>query len=266
MCGIFGYFCRSYVNMQKVLKLLRILETHQYKSEKHPVGGHGAGVCFLNDSGELTVYKIGKEGKISPVIALSKIEEVATAKSTIVLGHVRRASKNFMDTIKYAQAAQPYKVKCLGISEIVSVHNGYVRNYMDIRRKLPKEHSFQSEAIKLIDSEVIPHLFEEKLRKYHDEIEARKKTLENIEGNNAIAILSATRNDRVFLHILHKGQSRGMHIWKNDHGEVIFCSRPKPLQQVFETFLKENNFEKILSIGHQEPKEMQQTHEMVFTF
>jgi len=264
MCGIFGYFCRSYVNMQKVLKLLRILETHQYKSERHPVGGHGAGVCFLNDSGELTVYKIGKEGKISPVIALSKIEEVATAKSTIVLGHVRRASKNFMDTIKYAQAAQPYKVKCLGISEIVSVHNGYVRNYMDIRRKLPKEHSFQSEAIKLIDSEVIPHLFEEKLRKYHDEIEARKKTLENIEGNNAIAILSATRNDRVFLHILHKGQSRGMHIWKNDHGEVIFCSRPKPLQQIFRTFLKKNNFKKILSISYQEPKETQQTYRIVF--
>ena len=177
MCGIFGYFCRSYVNMQKVLKLLRILETHQYKSEKHPVGGHGAGVCFLNDSGELTVYKIGKEGKISPVI---------------------------------------------------------------------------------------PHLFEEKLRKYHDEIEARKKTLENIEGNNAIAILSATKNDRVFLHILHKGQSRGMHIWKNDHGEIIFCSRPKPLQQIFRTFLKKNNFKKILSISYQEPKETQQTYRIVF--
>lgn len=261
MCGIFGYFCNSEVNMQSVLELLKILEKDQLKGEKTPVGGHGAGVCFLDDFGKFVVYKIGKTNS-SPAEDLSSIRDVVQVKSRIILAHVRHASPEFMDTIKYAEATQPYNVNCLGLSEVVSAHNGKVRNYEEIRKNLSPHHSFESEVVKLVDSEVIPHLFEENLKMCCDEFEARERTLEFLKGNNAVVLLSSIGENR-FLHILHKGHSRGMHLWKNGKGEVILCSRSEPLQQVFGGFLQEGNFKKTLSIRWQVDEEVQQTHEIV---
>ena len=139
MCGIFGYFCRSKISVQKALELLEVLEKHQHKNlkETKPVGEHGAGICFVGNPDNLVIYKVGKTNT-SPVKVLSKVREVAKAESATVLGHVRRASKDFMDTIGYAEAAQPYKVNCLGFSEVVSAHNGKVENYMNIRKTFPK--------------------------------------------------------------------------------------------------------------------------------
>jgi len=65
------------------------------------------------------------------------------------------------------------------------------------------------------------------------------------------------------LHILHKGKTRGMHVWKNGKGEMILCSRGEPLQQVFGNFLKEGNFEKVLSINWNVSGEFQQTYAIV---
>ena len=261
MCGIFGYFCRSQVSMQKVLELLQHLETHQYKDETNPVGSHGAGVCFANDSGDMIVHKVGKK-KSSPVKDLSLVKEVSKTSSRIVLGHVRYASPYLMDAITHDEEAQPYKVECLGLSEIISAHNGKVENYEQIRKHLSKEHFFQSESVKLNDSEVIPHLFEENLMMCFDEVTARKRTFETIEGNNT-AVLITQLEGKSLLHILHKGKTRGMHVWKNAQGEMILCSREEPLQQVFGNFLTEGNFKRVLSINWNVPKEFQQTYELV---
>ena len=164
MCGIFGYFCRNPVNMQKVLKLLQNLEKDQCKEqgEKTPVGGHGAGVSFFDESDKITVRKVGKKNA-SPASDLSAITEVAQAQSRIILAHVRRASNKFMRTVKYSQATQPYEVNCLGLSEIISAHNGYVKNYMSIKNGFKENHQFESKKVGFVDSEVIPHLFEESL-------------------------------------------------------------------------------------------------------
>jgi len=269
MCGIFGYFCKNQVSTKKVLKLLRILEEDRQSGETSPVGGHGAGVCFINDFGKFVVYKVGKTNS-SPAEDLSLIRDVVQAKSRIILAHVRHASSEFMKTIKYAKATQPYKVNCLGRSEVVSAHNGKVRNSEEIKKHLSKRHYYQSEetlvefvdSATIIDSEVIPHLFEENLIMYSDEVKAGKKTWQTLEGNNATVLLSLTGDTR-YLHLLHKGHSRGMHVWKNNKGEIILCSREKPLQQVFGNLLKEGNFEKILSIEREEGKEVCQTHKIV---
>jgi len=264
MCGIFGYFCKSQVDIQKVLKLLEILEVHQYEDEKKPVGGHGVGVCFVNDSGVAMLYKVGKTNS-SPVKDLSLVKGLSEASSRIVLGHVRYASPYLIDTIEYSVAAQPYKAECIGFSEIISVHNGKVKNYKHIRKDLSREHSFQSESVKLNDSEVVPHLFEENLMIGFDEVTARERTFETIQGNNT-AVLITQLEGKSLLHILHKGKTRGMHVWKNEKGEIILCSREKPLLQVFGEFLGENDFEKVLSIEWKEDKEIQQTYDLVHTY
>lgn len=261
MCGIFGYFCKSQVGIQKVLKLLEILEVHQYEDEKRPVGGHGAGVCFVNDSGDMIVRKVGKTNS-SPVKDFSLVKEVSEASSRIVLGHVRYASPHLIDTIEYSTAAQPYKAECLGFPEIISAHNGKVENYKQIRKDLSKEHSFESESVKLNDSEVIPHLFEENLMIGFDDATARERTFETIQGNNT-AVLITQLEGKSQLHILHKGKTRGMHVWKNGKSEIILCSREEPLLQVFGDFLREDDFEKVLSIGWQVNNEVQQTYELI---
>jgi len=234
--------------MQKVLKLLQILERHQYKDqgEKRPVGGHGAGVCFRDDSGNMVMHKVGKTNS-SPAKDLSLLRDFAQQKSRIILGHVRHASSNLMNTVEYAEATQPYKVNCLDIAEVVSVHNGKVQNYEEIRKDLSKEHCFQSEIVKLVDSEVIPHLFEENLVICNDEDGARKRTFEMIKGSNTVVVLTRSEG-RSQLHVLHKGFTRGMHLWKNNKDEIIFCSREEPLQQVFGDLLEAGDFEKEFSI------------------
>ena len=261
MCGIFGYFCKSHVSMQKVLKLLKILEAHQYDDEKRPVGGHGAGVCLANGSEGMVVYKGGKKNS-SPVKDLSLIRSMPDVRSRIVLGHVRYASPFLMDTIEYDEETQPYKAECLGFSEVISAHNGKVENYEHIRRNLSKEHSFESEAVKLNDSEVIPHLFEENLMMGFDEVEARKKTFETIQGDNTVVLMTHLERRRL-LHILHKGKTRGMHVWKDGKGEIILCSREGPLLQVFGNLLSEKGFEKVLAIGWQVDSEAQRTYAVI---
>lgn len=261
MCGIFGYFCKSQVSMQKVLKLLEILEAHQYKDEKRPVGGHGAGVCFANGSEGMIVYKVGKKNS-SPVEGLSLIRSMQGIRSRIVLGHVRYASPYLMDTIEYDEETQPYKADCSGISEIISAHNGKVENYEHIRKNLSKEHFFESEAVKLNDSEVIPHLFEESLMMGFDEIEARKKAFQTIRGDNTVVLITQLERRRL-LHILHRGKTRGMHVWKNGKGEIILCSREEPLLQMFGDFLREKGFEKVLAIGWQVDNKAQRTYDVI---
>jgi len=261
MCGIFGYFCRSLVSMQKIVDLLQILERHQFSGEKNPVGGHGAGICFLDETGRMIVHKVGKTNS-SPAEDPLFIKKISNVNSRIILGHVRYASNEFMHTVKHPEATQPYMVNCLGLSEIISAHNGKVRNYEEIRKGLSKEHYFQSETMTLVDSEVIPHLLEENLFMCSDESTAVRRTFNALEGNNTVVLLTELEGT-YRLHVLHKGHTRGMHIWRNNIGEIVLCSRMEPVQQIFGKLLKENDFGKILTIEWKEDREEHLTHEIV---
>lgn len=247
MCGIFGYFSNRPVSTERCIQLLRILELSQYEGEVNPIGGHGAGICFLDDSGNTVMQKAACSARDLLVT------EGANARA--ILGHVRRASKDFFYTIGHPEATQPYNINCSRHFEVVSAHNGMVRNYKEIRRNLSKYHSFQSECVVgLVDSEVIPHLFEEKLNGCSDEIEAAKYLLETLEGDNALALLSK-RNGKRTLHILHRGRTRGMHIWKNKEGNILLCSRKEPVLRVFKQTLENENYKKALSIEWKEKGE-----------
>jgi len=186
MCGIFGLALKEPMQTAIVFKLLEKLEVHQYPQEQKPVGGYGAGIAIMQDDKTIFSKKIGKING-SPAKQLAKI--VDFPKASVLIAHVRMPSEKFMKTASLMEAAQPYVVKCFPKSTVVSVHNGYVANYMAIRERLHAEHVFESEKVELIDSEVIPHYFEHLLKEKGEASKALDILLSNLEGSNTIGLL-----------------------------------------------------------------------------
>ena len=247
MCGIFGFLLKEPVEMAEVFKVLQKLERHQYQGERTPVGGFGAGVAVLSCSGEVLLDKVGKVYG-SPVDHLSKVCEVRRA--CVLIGHVRMPSPKpeFMETAHFRENAQPYVARCFSGCCVVSAHNGYMANYELVRRRLGGRHVFESERKGvLIDSEVIPHFFEELLVEEEDYNRALERLFLKMEGSNTVSLLQ-TGDGCLFLHIVHKGRTRGLHVWKNWDGEVVFCSRKEPLNECFSHVLSRRGFKEYVSI------------------
>jgi glucosamine 6-phosphate synthetase-like amidotransferase/phosphosugar isomerase protein len=163
--------------------------------------------------------KVGKvEG--SPIGYLSKTIDVSEA--SVLIGHVRMPSPQFMRTTRFKETAQPYLARCYPNLKVVSAHNGNFLNYKKIREKLSDVHTFESEEIELIDSEVIPHFFEELLKEKKEADEALAAVFSALEGPNAVSLLQIGQ-ECVFLHFIHKGKTRGLTIWTNKQNEVIFA-------------------------------------------
>jgi hypothetical protein len=56
------------------------------------------------------------------------------------------------------------------------------------------------------------------------------------------------------LHFLHKGQTRGLHVWTNNDGEIIFISRKETLTPYFEALLSEGRFNQTVAVAWREEK------------
>ena len=248
MCGIFGFCLKKPLRMASVFRVLEKLEVHEYPQEPLPLGGYGAGVALLLEDGNVLVEKIGKfEG--SPARKLA--EMVKVDKASVLISHVRMPSPEFMKTAKHKETAQPYVVEREPNLTVVSVHNGKVENYKEIRKALGSMHVFESEKFELIDSEVIPHFFEETLSEKEEVTEALYSFFCALKGSGAIALLQLGEEDS-FLHLLHKGKTRGLTVWTNDTNEVIFCTRKEVLKEELGSLLSKNKFKKKASIAYRE--------------
>jgi glucosamine 6-phosphate synthetase-like amidotransferase/phosphosugar isomerase protein len=256
MCGIFGFVLLKPVKVTLALRMLTILETHQYANEKNPVGGHGAGVYFLDTHGRENFVKVGKTDG-SPAKLLSEKFLETNLQTRLLMGHVRFASINFLDTISFRECTQPYVASCTKQWKVVSVHNGFVRDYGEMRKNLSSKHHFESEERgELIDSEVLPHLLEELLLSKADAMKAMSRLsalLEN-QGGNTLSMLLLGKRLGNFLVFVHHGRTRGLTVWSNPEGEILFSSRKMPVKQVLGEFLKDNDFEEKLSIAWKEPR------------
>lgn len=244
MCGIFGFVLRKPVSMDVVFEVLRKLEVHQYPGESKPVGGYGAGVAVVEDDGKIIWEKVGFAGD-SPAKRLSGVVKVSGA--SVLLGHVRMPSPEFMATARFRETAQPYVVERDGFA-LASVHNGKIENYGELRVGVRGEHVFESEKIGLIDSEVVPHVFSDFLAESQNADAALYRLFGVLEGSAAIALLQVSREGR-FLHFIHKGKTRGLTIWVNSSGETVFCSRKEPLLGVFGDLLTRGEFREKVSIA-----------------
>lgn len=248
MCGLFGFTLRTSIPFGKAVETLRRLETHQYPNELRPVGGYGAGIAVVLEDGSVLIEKVGKIGN-SPVQELA--ETVDVKKASILLGHVRMPSPEFMDSAIYRETAQPYVVQQDPGLTVVSVHNGMMENYKEVRERFGTSRVFESEKHQLIDSEVVPRYFEEILSEKLDVPEALFTFFCSMRGPNTVGMLQLSEENS-YLHLVHKGRTRGLIVWTNERGEVIFCSRRTPLVEGFGSFLSRGGFKEKASILHTE--------------
>jgi glucosamine 6-phosphate synthetase-like amidotransferase/phosphosugar isomerase protein len=249
MCGIFGFALRKPVDMPKVFEVLRKLEVNQYPKELRPVGGYGAGVAVLLDDGSVLSEKIGKTVG-SPAGQLAEMMKAKLTEASVLIGHVRFPSSEFLSTVKFKEAAQPFVEHFEPELTIVSAHNGRVENYMELRKKL-SAHVFESEKVGLVDSEVIPHYFGRILAEAEDVDKAVYELLCTLKGSNSVGMLHVD-SENAFLHLVHKGKTRGLTVWANEKNEVMFCSRPEPVIEELKELLARTRFKEKASIKWRE--------------
>jgi len=257
MCGIFGFALSKPLKVSLALRVLALLERHKYSNEKHSVGGHGAGTYFTDTKGKGIFLKVGKtDGSPAKLLARKILETKPKAK--LLISHVRWASPDFMDTISFKECTQPYVAACGKGLKVVTVHNGFVENYKELRARLQLRHGFESEkAGGLIDSEVIPHFLEEKLCSGVDVAKALgmlSVELTNQRGNTVGVLLLGKEKRGNHLAFVHHGKTRGLTVWSNPNEEVVFASRKAPVNQIIGEFLKKHGFKEKISIAWKEQK------------
>ncbi|MEM2081840.1 MAG: hypothetical protein QXP44_00950 [Candidatus Bathyarchaeia archaeon] len=249
MCGIFGLALKKSIHPAIIFRILQKLEVSRYPEEERPVGGYGAGVAILIDNGSIILEKVGKTDG-SPATQLAEIMAPQLSDVSIMIGHVRYPSPEFMGTAHLKETTQPYVVQSTQAGTLVSAHNGKVDNYKELQAKL-KGHVFESEKAGLIDSEVIPHYFSKLLNEVGNADEALYRLLCTLQGSNTVSLLHIDKG-HMFLHLIHKGKTRGLTVWTNNKGEVVFCSRPEPVIEEFGRFLARDGFKEKVSIKWRE--------------
>jgi len=163
MCGIIGII--STVDSKKLSEItasaLKRLEYRGYDS---------VGVASLGRKG-LEVRKA--KGTVEEVISKKKITEMS---GYIFLGHTRWATHGSPTDYN----AHPH-TDCSG--KIAVIHNGTIKNFKELREELQSlGHVFKSET----DTEVIPHLIEEFMKRGMDAYTAFKNAVKAIDGSYAI--------------------------------------------------------------------------------
>jgi len=264
MCGIFGFILKKPLPMGKIFEVMKKLEKSQYPNEDQPVGGYGAGVAVMLPDGNIISEKVGKTGD-SPVSQLSDVMKAGfkdLKAAQVVVAHVRFPSSQLMGTVKFKEAAQPYVEHFEQQLTVVSAHNGNVENYKELKSLL-KTHVFESEKVGFVDSEVIPHYFGKILNEMDDANAAAYQLLSTLKGSSAIALLQVEEED-AFLHLIHKGSARGLVVWANDKGEVIFCSRPEPVEEPLKELLAIGRFKQKVAINWKEEAGLKLSFPVVF--
>jgi len=172
MCGIFGCVSRDSKVAPMIHAALKRLEYRGYDS---------VGVATLYE-GKIYIKK--DEGKIDDVHRIHNLDDLP---GNIGVGHTRWATHG----APYQSNAHPH-TDCSG--EIAVVHNGIIENFSELKDELELSgHKFRSKT----DTEVIPHLIEENMRRGLGLIEATREALKRLKGSYAIAIVSSHEPDKI---------------------------------------------------------------------
>lgn len=172
MCGIFGCALRNGKAAPLIHAALRRLEYRGYDS---------VGEATIHD-GVLCVKK--DQGKIDDVHRAVDLDEM---EGSVGIGHTRWATHG----APYQVNAHPH-TDCEG--KIAVVHNGIIENYTEIKKELEGlGHLFKSKT----DTEVIPHLVEENMKKGTSLVEAVREALRRLNGSYAIAVISSLEPEKI---------------------------------------------------------------------
>ena len=167
MCGIIGILGKATV-ASDIVDALRRLEYRGYDS---------AGIATLQD-GRLDRRRA--EGKLGSLVDLLHTEPLSGATG---IGHTRWATHGPPTT----KNAHPHMS-----GNVAVVHNGIIENFRDLREDLTaKGHVFTTDT----DTEAVVHLITEELRQVGDPVEAVRRSLGQLKGAFALAILFAGHDD-----------------------------------------------------------------------
>ncbi len=172
MCGIVGYV--GHKDAESVLTVgLQKLEYRGYDS---------AGIALLLPSGIIVRKKAGKIREL-----ISSLEEDPLPKSTIGIAHTRWATHGGVCDVN----AHPH-VSQDGLFAVV--HNGIIDNFSALKEVLEEEgYEFRSET----DTEVISNLLERNYKLLGDLKGAVLKTVRELKGSFALAVLFREDDDLV---------------------------------------------------------------------
>lgn len=193
MCGIFAVVGKNEDASQTVLDGLKLLEYRGYDS-----WGIAAKITSTNrvkGEGGGRVKGKGIEGGKAQFIIEKHIGKIGNAQldtrfhilnTNLALGHTRWATHGGVTE----ENAHPH----LDCTKTVSVvHNGIIENFQELKADLIKKgHVFLSET----DTEVIPHLVEENLKK-EGFASAVRDTFNSLHGMNAIVVAYAPSQEIV---------------------------------------------------------------------
>lgn len=172
MCGIVGAI--GELDLRKYL--IEGLYSLDYR------GYDSAGVTFLNDNGDFSTFKaVGKVTELDKKVPVEVFHNIG-------IGHTR-----------WATHGAPNEENChphfSSHNEIALVHNGVIENYRALKTRLIEYgYSFYSET----DTEVIANLLEYNFRKNNDMLDGIRRTIEELEGSFALAIINVHDKDKLY--------------------------------------------------------------------
>jgi len=173
MCGIFGCVLKDGSVAPLIHMGLKRLEYRGYDS---------VGIATIHDG---VVHVRKDQGMIDDVAGRLRFDEML---GSVGVGHTRWATHGAPMMVN----AHPH-TDCSG--RIAVVHNGVIENFLELKEELVNSgHNFVSRT----DTEVIPHLIEEELRRDIDLGEAILRASRRLRGSYAIAVASSADPDRIY--------------------------------------------------------------------
>jgi len=241
-CGIIGYAGVDLLKLEVFRQIMTELEVLQEKNEKSPLGGHGAGLFLVENRKEL-ILRAGADKEKSPVKRIfEKLQEYSPDRTRFFLGHVRRASKEYEDKLS-EEFAHPFMAMERDV-EIVGIHNGFLSNHLELQKRYRIEDA-------LIDSDVLCKVLLKVMLRHRKIEHAIQEYFEVIEGNNTAAFY-IKRGREMWLLLLHTGATRGLVVYENEKGNIVFCSREQPVKRYLGEYLQKNNYAITFRIGIKE--------------
>jgi glucosamine--fructose-6-phosphate aminotransferase (isomerizing) len=172
MCGIVGAVAERNV-VPILMEGLRRLEYRGYDS---------AGIAVMEDSAIARVRRLGKVQELQNALDESPL------RGATGISHTRWATHG----VPSETNAHPH----MSHNDIAIVHNGIIENYEELREDLKKHgYVFESET----DTEVVAHRIRHHLKAHNDLPAAVKKTVAELEGAYALAVMSASDPHKLVL-------------------------------------------------------------------
>ncbi len=172
MCGIFGCILGTDEAASAIHKGLKKLEYRGYDS---------VGIATL-EGNQLFIKK--DCGKIDDVHTIHNLDALP---GRLGIGHTRWATHG----APYQINAHPH-TDCN--NQVAVVHNGIIENFAELKTELEESgHVFRSKT----DTEVIPHLIENKLKEGLSLVDAVRETVKRLDGSYAVCVISVKEPDKI---------------------------------------------------------------------